>query len=262
MMIKTKGIKVNTTKLAIMGIVMISLLSISTIVTTGYSSYGVFEGDLNGSCDPCHPPGDFTSLTDYGIDFAAETDHASDPTGAINAIMGMDSDGDGFFNRNEIENGSNPGDANDIPSGKPKLPHLEIDKLDRSAKQSYEGENLYIYVFINNTGDGDARDVNITLLDDDEVIQELEGIYIKKGESRYVIFDIVAKEGIHKYQIEAEYYNGTELASIFVFTDDPPTDWLQDGLPNPLPAPGALTILITFVGLATILRWTNKRRGA
>ena len=259
---KRKGIKINAAKLAIMGIVLISLLSISTLVTTGYSSYATFEGDLNGSCDPCHPPGDFVSLTDYGIDFADEADHTSDPTGAINAIMGMDSDGDGFFNINEIENASNPGDVNDIPSGKPKLPHLEIDKIDRSAKQSYEGENLYIYVFINNTGDGDARDVNISLLDNDELIQRLEGVYIKKGESRYVIFDIIAKEGIHKYQIEVEYYNDTEYSSIFVFTDEPPTDWLQDGLPNPLPAPSAMMVLVTIVGLAGILRWTSKRRGA
>ncbi len=264
--------RARSIKIALLIPVFITLLLVTCFISSGYSSYGSYiEGDLKGDCDVCHPPGDFAGLNPYGVDFEAETDHVSDAAGAISAIGHLDSDDDGYPNRNEIENASNPGDATSIPS--PRIAHLIITNVNRSAKDTYEGQKMFVYAYVNNTGNGNARDVNVSLIIDGEVLQTLKSITILKEEMRYVIFEVAPVAGTHKAIIEAEYSEGTATGSTFIFVDEPPKDLLEDlGIydleedvyeehDKLLPAPGFLTILALISMVAIAIRFTSRSGG-
>jgi hypothetical protein len=83
-------------------------------------------GDVDGrylnECDHCHtvygykaphPEGGLKkTLNPFGLAYL----EAGRSVGAFAAIAGMDSDGDGFSNEEEIKTGHNPGDKNDSPT--------------------------------------------------------------------------------------------------------------------------------------------------
>jgi hypothetical protein len=79
--------------------------------------YGT-QGTKLDSCNTCHTTSqDADHLNPYGVDFRkANHDYG--------AIEGLDSDGDGFKNIDEIKAGTFPGDPNDNPNtkAKPKPP--------------------------------------------------------------------------------------------------------------------------------------------
>ncbi|HEY4409884.1 MAG TPA: thrombospondin type 3 repeat-containing protein [Acidimicrobiia bacterium] len=75
--------------------------------------YGT-QGTKLDSCNTCHTTTqDADHLNPYGIDFR-KADHD------YGAIEGLDSDGDGFKNIDEINAGTFPGDPNDNPDTKAK----------------------------------------------------------------------------------------------------------------------------------------------
>jgi hypothetical protein len=71
-------------------------------------------GPLNGKCEACHSG---KSLDVYGEDFGSVSYHNSDPQGAITFIADLDSDGDGYINSVELNEGTFPGDASSYPKG-------------------------------------------------------------------------------------------------------------------------------------------------
>ncbi|MFH1460072.1 MAG: thrombospondin type 3 repeat-containing protein [Candidatus Omnitrophota bacterium] len=59
------------------------------------------------SCTVCHREGNFKALNSYGQAY----NDAGRNLGAVQQIDEIDSDGDGISNADEINNGSNPGEA-------------------------------------------------------------------------------------------------------------------------------------------------------
>ena len=85
----------------------------SVLATSGYldqfnSRYGTSTTALN-TCSVCHAA--IPNLNAYGNDFVAGSDFVS--------IEGLDSDGDGFNNLDEINARTSPGDAASVPSTQP-----------------------------------------------------------------------------------------------------------------------------------------------
>ena len=75
--------------------------------------YGT-QGTKLDSCMTCHtsPSGGKENVNPYGTDFA-KNNHD------LGAVEGLDSDGDGFTNIDEIKANTFPGDPNDNPKAKP-----------------------------------------------------------------------------------------------------------------------------------------------
>jgi len=80
----------------------------SSVPGSAYISYGnEIPGVLNGQCIVCHEDSTGGPINSYGIDYG-ESDSVDD-------IAFMDSDSDGFSNKEELEKGFLPGDATDFP---------------------------------------------------------------------------------------------------------------------------------------------------
>jgi hypothetical protein len=73
------------------------------------------RGTKLDSCQTCHttPAGGAENVNPYGQDFAKNNHDFA-------AVEGLDSDGDGFSNIDEIKAETFPGDPNDNPNSKPK----------------------------------------------------------------------------------------------------------------------------------------------
>ncbi|MCK4757324.1 MAG: hypothetical protein KAS67_02620 [Thermoplasmata archaeon] len=253
---ESKNFKIGPFKASLLIPIFILLFSAICLITSGYSSYaGSIEGDLNGDCNVCHPPGDLAGLNPYGIDFEAETNHAADAAGAVAAIGGIDSDGDGYLNRHELENASNPGDVNDIPTGIPKVPHLDIIDVYTSPENAEAGHRVLIYVRIANNGDANAEGVVVQLIENGENAAEpLTGVSIEKASNQTVIFRMEPEEGIHNYNIEITYSDGS-ASKIAYLSVSPEHDT------ELLPFPGTITILLLIFTLTGLVRYGLKRTG-
>jgi len=80
----------------------------SSVPGSAYTSFGnEIPGVLNGQCIVCHEDSTGGPINSYGIDYG-ESDSVDD-------IGFMDSDSDGFSNKEELEKGFLPGDATDFP---------------------------------------------------------------------------------------------------------------------------------------------------
>lgn len=65
------------------------------------------HADATVGCTVCHPQGDFKGLNKYGKDYLG----AGRNVEAVKAVDPLDSDADGIINSDEINAGTNPGDA-------------------------------------------------------------------------------------------------------------------------------------------------------
>jgi hypothetical protein len=75
---------------------------------SAYTSYGdEIPGVLNGQCIVCHEETTGGPINSYGIDYGKSD--------SIDDIEFMDSDSDGFSNKEELEKGFLPGDPTDFP---------------------------------------------------------------------------------------------------------------------------------------------------
>ncbi len=84
--------------------------------TTFDSTYGVDSSYAN-NCGLCHQNGiPGATRVFYGVSFQAQPNHGFQPVEAFRAIEGVDSDGDGFTNIDEINALTNPSDPNDFPA--------------------------------------------------------------------------------------------------------------------------------------------------
>jgi len=91
--------------LAVMIVLSFSSYSIAAI-SDGRNVQKVYT-DAIVDCTVCHPQGDFKSLNEYGKAY----NEAGRSVEAVTAIDVMDSDKDGLTNAEEINAGTNPGDA-------------------------------------------------------------------------------------------------------------------------------------------------------
>lgn len=93
-----------------------SALAFSSLINDFNSRYGT-AGTVLDSCSICHPS--VPALNSYGADFAGSFDFV--------AIEGLDSDGDGFVNLDEINAGTWPGDATSFPAAAPTCTDADSD---------------------------------------------------------------------------------------------------------------------------------------
>ncbi len=104
----------NIKSLVYMSLIFGVLLLTSTNFSDAKEEYAPYiPGPLNGKCEACHSG---SSIDAYGQDFGTVANHASDPGGAIDTIAGLDSDGDGFTNSEELSKGTFPGDPSSHPA--------------------------------------------------------------------------------------------------------------------------------------------------
>ena len=87
-------------------IVILSYSSAYSAMADSKSVKEVHEG-ATVACDVCHVKGNFKEVNSYG----AAYNEAGKGADAVKAIDDQDSDGDGVSNADEINAGTNPGDA-------------------------------------------------------------------------------------------------------------------------------------------------------
>ena len=88
-------------------LVCFSLSTFSFAAMSDGKNIQVVHPEATVGCTVCHPQGDFKSLNEYGKDY----NDAGRSVEAVKAIDAMDSDKDGVINAQEINAGTNPGDA-------------------------------------------------------------------------------------------------------------------------------------------------------
>jgi hypothetical protein len=89
----------------LLGIWLLSVSAYANMVDAN-AVKSVHKGATIG-CTSCHPEGNFRGLNSYGQAYKEAGRNAA----AIETIDTADSDGDGMSNADEIEAGTNPGDA-------------------------------------------------------------------------------------------------------------------------------------------------------
>lgn len=107
------------------------------------------------SCDSCHRITDYgrkpgNTLNAYGIDYFKTGRNAS----AFSAIAGMDSDGDGWTNAEELAARTNPGDPAGTQDRKP-APHIVV-SFDDLVKKAVPIRQQTIFVNVSKSRDGDS----------------------------------------------------------------------------------------------------------
>jgi len=98
----------------VFALTIILILLLATPLVPAKSSYaGQCAECPIGDCAVCHDgmPG----LNSYGVDLQTVDGFDLDLPGAIDQLANEDSDGDGYTNAEELDAGSNPGDATDLP---------------------------------------------------------------------------------------------------------------------------------------------------
>ena len=87
-----------------------NVYAVSSYLNAFNNLYGTSGTNLD-TCGVCHTnfsPGN-AARNAYGADFAGQSGHGGDPTGALQAIEGNDPDGDGSNSISEINAGFMPG---------------------------------------------------------------------------------------------------------------------------------------------------------
>lgn len=104
-------LKRHLTLLAVLGLFVVLLSSI-TVETNAIPEYAKdLPQSLKNNCNVCHEKASGGPLNDFGQDYAAFNHN-------MEAVDGLDSDGDGYGNREELDAGTLPGFSNSYPAKK------------------------------------------------------------------------------------------------------------------------------------------------
>ena len=104
-------LKRHVTRLAVLGlfVVLLSSITVETNAIPGYSKD--LPQSLKNNCNVCHEKASGGPLNDFGQDYAAFNHN-------MDAVDGLDSDGDGYKNGEELDAGTLPGFSNSYPNKK------------------------------------------------------------------------------------------------------------------------------------------------